>query len=504
MAIRNLIILPDGTELFSGNSRENAVVSATYKQMVNSGTELTIGSTCACSLSMKLFAAGGNLSIGAGTEFDYYKVDDDGTRTKIGVFTMEKPTKSGANTYSFEAYDHVSRLDKDLTDWLAALDGWPYTVEKFAEMACTACDLMLAEPPTVNGDYQIREFSGSGITGRKLMQWLGEISCRFIRANADGEIEFAWYQPTSVDILPRGEFAYFGGSLSYEDFSTARIEKVQIQVTDEDNGTIYPDGDEEEKNTYRITGNYLLTAETSEELKPVAHAIYQQLQLVTYTPCKVSIRANTSVNAGDIVRITDINGVEIESYVMSKTNSGQKDTLECTGSHRRDSTTATNDLSLKALNGKVLNVQKSVDGLKIENADTNGNVAALTMSVEALRTSVEDTSGQVSRIEQSASEISVKVQKLMDDGVNKLSTEFGLTIDGSCVDIHRSGEEMHNSLDETGMYVRRGDEIMLQANNKGVIATDVTVRNYLIIGQHARFEDYSNGADAKRTGCFWI
>ena len=63
---------------------------------------------------------------------------------------------------------------------------------------------------------------------------------------------------------------------------------------------------------------------------------------------------------------------------------------------------------------------------------------------------------------------------------------------------------MHNSLDETGMYVRRGDEIMLQANNKGVIATDVQVRNYLIVGDHARFENYSNGTDSKRTACFWI
>ena len=118
--------------------------------------------------------------------------------------------------------------------------------------------------------------------------------------------------------------------------------------------------------------------------------------------------------------------------------------------------------------------------------------------------SVDDLTGDVAELKQNSGEISIAVQKLIDDGVNKLVTEFGLTIDGSCVDIHRSGTEMHNSLDETGMYVKRSDEVMLQANANGVIATDVSVRNYLIIGSHARFEDYSDGTDSARTACYWI
>ena len=50
----------------------------------------------------------------------------------------------------------------------------------------------------------------------------------------------------------------------------------------------------------------------------------------------------------------------------------------------------------------------------------------------------------------------------------------------------------------------RGSTVMLQANASGVIATDVSVRNYLIIGEHARFEDYSDGSDSARTACFFI
>ena len=105
--------------------------------------------------------------------------------------------------------------------------------------------------------------------------------------------------------------------------------------------------------------------------------------------------------------------------------------------------------------------------------------------------------------------LSVQVQKIYDDGVTKVSTGLGLDITDTSVDIHRLGGELTNSLNETGMYVIRGkgstdETTMFQANADGVIATDVEVRNYLIIGSHARFEDYNDGTDSKRTGCFWI
>lgn len=393
--LKNLIILPDGTEISSGNSRDNAIIGCTYTQCVNDGTELSIGSACCNELELKLFAKDGKLSISSGDEVVYYKVADDGTRTKIGVFRCEKPTVTGTGTYKFVAYDRVSLLDKDLTDWLTALDGWPYTVSVFAEMVCAACGLSIAVRPTVNASYQIRKFSGSGVTGRILMQWLGQITCRFIRANAGGNIEFAWYTNKGAAIATKGEFAYFGGGLSYEDYQVAEIQKVQIQASESDNGTVYPDGNEEELNTYKITGNYLLTAETGDELRPVAQVIFEQLQGVVYTPCKVSIQATTEINAGDIVTVTDRNGVTITAYVMSKTNKGQKDTLECTGSYKRDSSTATNNVSLKALNGKVLDISKSVDGLRIKAEELEKAYSEIEVTTKGVNMTSEDSNGKL-------------------------------------------------------------------------------------------------------------
>lgn len=510
--VKNLIILPDGTEIFSGNPHGNAIISVAITQTVNDGSELAPGSVCCSEVEAKLFAPGGSLSIGAGTEFTLCKVTDDNVRHTIGLFTMERPTRSGQGTYKFLAYDRVSWLDKDLTQWLSGLTGWPYTVATFAGMVCTQCGLTLSLPDDLpNASYEIRQFSGSGITGRMLMQWIGQITCRFVRATASGAIELAWYTETSETISPSGTYAFFGGSLSYEDYEIAQIQKVQIQVSDDDNGTVYPADLEDDVNTYKITGNYLLTAETGTELVLVAQNIYDQMHGVKYTPCSVSLLANTDINAGDIVTVADKNGKSITVYIMSKVNKGQRDTLECTGSYKRDSSTATNDLSLKALNGKVLNIKKSVDGLRVENADTAGKVASIELNVDGISAQVSAQEGDlesvkenVARIQQTAEDVSIKIQSVIDDGVSKVTTETGYTFGMDGLKIAKAGEEIENRLDHTGMYVTRDGEAILTANKDGVIATDVTVRNYLIIGSHARFEDYSDGTDSERTACFWI
>ena len=77
---------------------------------------------------------------------------------------------------------------------------------------------------------------------------------------------------------------------------------------------------------------------------------------------------------------------------------------------------------------------------------------------------------------------------------------MGYTFDDEGLHIAKSGEQMENRLDNTGMYVTRAEETILQANDAGVVATDVKVRNYLIVGTHARFEDYPE----QRTACFWL
>lgn len=95
--------------------------------------------------------------------------------------------------------------------------------------------------------------------------------------------------------------------------------------------------------------------------------------------------------------------------------------------------------------------------------------------------------------------LDIKISEAIE-GIDSVTTSTGYRFDKDGLNIHKDGEEMHNTLDNTGMYVRRNNDDILVANSDGVNAINLTARKYLIIGNNARFEDYSHN----RTACFYI
>lgn len=148
--------------------------------------------------------------------------------------------------------------------------------------------------------------------------------------------------------------------------------------------------------------------------------------------------------------------------------------------------------------------QSDVDNLSNETtqkfAELNVTTEGISSEVIKQTTRMNQMEESISAIQQTAEGVSIQIQNIIDNGVDKVTTKTGYTFDDDGLKINRSGQEIENLLDNTGMYVTRSGETILQANNKGVIATDVTVRNYLIVGTHSRFEDYGDG----RTACFYV
>jgi len=559
--IKTIIVLPDGKEVSSGVGSKNAIQSVTITQCVNASQELTLGSTCANMVEARLITPGGGLTIPAGAELTVYRVTETGSRYQVGLFLAEQPTRPTANTMELIMYDRVIKLDKDLTTWLAGLNAWPYSLLEFAGMVCTQCGLTLKNTQIPNGSYLVQKFSADGITGRQLMQWVGQIAGRFCRATAEGEIEFAWYTPAKLTYGPSPVYAarayveqgdlvlqaedlrvtaseqalevksdllqveddgqgnvtllvseklmqqyYLQNGLSFADYSVAPIQKVQLRQNAQDVGTVYPDGLTEAVNTYSITGNYLLSSSTEKDLLPVAKTLYAQLKDVTYTPCKITVPANLELSAGNTVQITDRNGRSVTAWIMKRTQKGQLDTLECTGSANRQSSTAINNKRYEALYGKVLNLHTAVDGIRVENADREGRLSRLELDVDGIRSTVgsqqQNLTGiteSVTTLEQTAEGLDVSVKKIQTDGVSRVETSTGYSFTEEGLRIKKSGQQIENLIDNTGMYVKRNDQALLTANAEGVEAHDVTVRNYLIVGDHARFEDYTGG----RTACYY-
>lgn len=475
------LILPDGSTLSSGTPGEAAILSFSHTAAVSAGQELEPGACCAAMIRVEIM---GQTPIQSGMELAAYRDD-----RLLGRFIVKEAVRNG-QTLAVTAYDRVTLLDQDLTTWLGGRTQWPVTVGALAEEVCAACGAQLEQKPDM--DYSIRQFSSSFVTGRQLMQWIGQVCGCFCRATPAGTLELAWYTPTDKAVTAAGECFYYQGSLHLGDYDVKAVEQVRLAQSGTDVGVVWP-AVTGQVNTLLIRGNPLLAAQTTADTEPVAQQLYERFKNVTYTPCTVTVGEESGICAGDIITVA---GKTV--YVMSAVLEQGRLRLSCTGSMKRsDSSTVT--ISSKELTGRVLELDTRIDGLTAENRDSAGKISRLSMTVDGLTASVSTQLSQdrqrLTKLEQSAEALSLQVR----ESVGQVVTDTGYTFDSDGLRIARTGTEMENRLDHSGMYVSRAGETILKATGRGVEAADVQVRNFLHIGSYARFEDH-----AGRTACFYI
>lgn len=410
--IRNLIVLPDGSELFSGGAGA-AIMDCALTRTVNSGEELTLGSVCSAMLEFTVIHPSA-VDMTAGQEVTLWHVAEDGSRQKAGVFILEKPVRSGADRCRVTAYDRVSRLDRDLTQWVRGLG--EVTLQELAELVCEQCAVTLDSEEIPNGHLAVPLITGGEITGRQLMKWIGEAAGCFCRANADGELELAWYTPCHVALGPgaseeaeiwvdtgnmtvqsrsvrtvddnRGnvelssavlsmthdgegnaelagieqplQIPWFQGSLELGDYRVTPVEAVQLRLGDGQESVLWPEASNG-ANAYILSGNPILSR-TTEDVRAALQTVLARLAAVGgYTPCRVNVPATEAILPGHIVTLTDTQGRRYALPVMSVKRTGQRDALECTGESRRDSSAVSNYKTLDQIAQEKVDAQTQAD-----------------------------------------------------------------------------------------------------------------------------------------------
>ena len=143
----------------------------------------------------------------------------------------------------------------------------------------------------------------------------------------------------------------------------------------------------------------------------------------------------------------------------------------------------------------------SIDGLS---SQISVMLESFTSEFSKQKDDIDGLRTDITRVEQNATQISAVVRNIEENGVSKVTTETGATLGKDGLHITKSGEEMESRIDYSGLHVERNGTAILEATASGVEAENVKVRTYLIVGQHARFEDYANERDAARTACFYI
>ena len=436
--LRNKLVRSDGSIIDS-----SVIISCEFTEEVNSTTNLTVGDATASELTVEIL---NTANIQQDEVLTYYIIED-GVEKKIGVLNVEKPTVATRTSMRFSAYDNIVKTEKVFSNWLREnQELFPMTLLALVRYACSYCGVEFFNEAFPQADLSVNAFYADDITCRQVLIWAASISGRFVRANADGVVEFAWYKDAtnitvrpsksespaaSITVTDDGEgnisilsddivathdgegnvfletgnlavltsdtgvtfdtyksFPYFQGSLNYENYTTDLIERVRINHSEDDVGVIYPT--EADGNCFTISENMILGALGSETVSLIASDLYSHLQSITYVPCSVTVLRTVQIRAGDIINVVDSNGKTFAIYVMKVEIASGGTTITCTGDKSYGSNAAVSSEKYSNLTGKILSISKSVEGLLIENKDLAGKVGSLELSTEEFKTFVSD------------------------------------------------------------------------------------------------------------------
>ena len=435
--LRNKLVRSDGSIIDS-----SVIISCEYTEEVNSSENLSVGDVTSSEINLEILSTD---MVEQGEVLNYYIIED-GVEKHIGVFNAEKPTVASRTTIKFSAYDNIAKAEKNFSDWLRNNQNlFPMTLATLVTKACEYCDLTLASTAFPQCETAIGYFYADGITCRQILAWASAIAGRFVRANSDGAIEFAWYADATnytlapskqdainsvsvsddgsgnvnvagdasvmddgdgnvsleipgvkvlynngvVNLMAEMTIPYMQGGLSHETYTTDIINRVQIKQSDNDVGVIYPK--EATGNCFVISGNMLLSTCGSDIITNIAMHLYEQLCTISYVPAKVSIPKTIAIRAGDIINIQAHNGTEITTFTtyamkVSVTPSGTN--IEITGNKSYDANAAVASEKYTNMAGKLLEITKAIDGLEISNRDLEGKVGSLELSTSEFKTYV--------------------------------------------------------------------------------------------------------------------
>ena len=196
------------------------------------------------------------------------------------------------------------------------------------------------------------------------------------------------------------------------------------------------------------------------------------------------------LNFGDIFSIKTSDGMEHKALMLCddlQITQGVSETSKLKEPEITETDYSVASETDKTLRKTILRVDKQ-----------NNEISALVSKTDKMESELAEVTKKAELI-MDADSVDIKISEAIN-GIDSIETSTGYTFDKDGLNIHKSGEEMHNTLDNKGMYVRKNSEDILIADKDGVNAINLTARKYLIVGNSARFEDYPNN----RTACFYI
>ena len=265
-----------------------------------------------------------------------------------GVFCAEPGEESG-NTISVKAFDRMIKFDQPYS--LSKL-AYPATLGAIVRDACSCCEVPLASDTATfdNDGFIVQERpDDSALTCREILQWVGQIACKFFRIDRFGKLSARWYDTgilettwikkedtvwtdingeaicdtegqeigtivlktikagntKTVDVNEKNEILKIDTLLSGSTVQTDDVVITGIRVTEESNEgeAVYQSGTD--GYVLEISGNKLIQNGSGAS---VASYLGEQLNGIQFRPMTLNVPADPAREAGDLGLVIDSKG----------------------------------------------------------------------------------------------------------------------------------------------------------------------------------------------------
>jgi len=469
------LILPDGEIIASGVWGEPAILTVRWQQNRNQGNEITLGCLCFGKLEIELFAHQ-KPDIPPETRLIYQ--ENEVTR---GVFYCQGLTRLSQNRWKLTALDAMHRFSRELTDFWE--DRGDDTVLSLLLGLCDHCGVTTNITELPGGDIPVPRLGG--YPAQRILKLLGQVAGRFFYIDKDENLCAGWYD----EKIALDNFHH----LTVAEFTTAPIQRVLLRQGTTDIGWAYPPG-EEPLNTLILQGNPIFAEDHTE----TAERIFQQISTFSHTPFTCRLLPGQEIPPGCLVEFSDLDGVERIGAVMQWEKENGVLTVRGTGSHSLQSVQAFAQLTREELEGQMLSISRTAQGLQVSHQDLLGNIGALELNFAGVQT-------QVTAVEQSASALTAQTALLQQtaQGLSLSVSQMQSVLDGKPDREEVSQVTEHFQFDADGMTIQNsatGMGIQVSENQvqflggadpTTVIYPDAMVTTRLTVGKRLDLGDFS-------------
>lgn len=279
-----------------------------------------IGSAIAQQLLLKLNNVDG--------KFDNHDFSDAVITAKIGlelsdnsiewlnkaIFKAEPGTVSG-DTISVNAFDNMVKFDADYSQSKLV---YPATLGAIVRDACSCCDVTLAPDSATfdKDDYIVQNRpNDSALTFRQVLQFVGQIACKFFKINTEGKLSVRWYDIDtfeSIDIdnvdtekIILIDELHTGSTLQTDDVVITGV-KVIEENRDEENSSsevTYKSGTD--GYVLEVSNNKLIQGGSGAE---VVNYLGEHLNGLQFRPMSINASTDPCRESGDLAVVIDSKG----------------------------------------------------------------------------------------------------------------------------------------------------------------------------------------------------